>query len=509
MIRLVPYWLFFLLTIVLISCYQNSVQSKDIKNSSDLAEQYCSSCHKLPMPDQLDKKSWQKYILPRMGQMLGIYNTPTERDSLLRDMAFVPKEIKATLYPVEALIDMADWYDLQNYYLTNAPDRLSDSAMVNYENLVDSFFQIKKPPLNFSPPSTCLIYSDTSNQIIITDAHTQSLLVLDNQWQILKAARIGEAATHIHETHNEYILTVMGNFTPSDAPNGYLFGLPKTKNGRSGKIVDQLVRPVHSSYEDLDNDGYEDIVIAEFGKWAGKLSIHYGSDTGTYKSKLLLNQTGAIKSAIIDWDRDGLLDVLALFGQAREGLKLFLNKGNRNFEAHPLLSFSASHGSSSFELKDMNNDGLKDVIYLAGDNADFEAIAKPYHGIYIYLRTSDGELKFDKFIQHDGVYDITIDDFDQDGRVDIAAISFFPDYSENGKQAFIFYKNSDEGYIPYTLSDSEMGRFIVMHKVDYDNDNDIDLLLGSMAFEVPGNTAITDRWQSEAVPFYILENKTK
>src|SRR5690554_3894193 len=41
---------------------------------AQLARSYCSECHRFPSPELLDKSTWEKYILPRMGNYFGIYD---------------------------------------------------------------------------------------------------------------------------------------------------------------------------------------------------------------------------------------------------------------------------------------------------------------------------------------------------------------------------------------------------------------------------------------------------
>ena len=41
-------------------------------------------------------------------------------------------------------------------------------------------------------------------------------------------------------------------------------------------------------------------------------------------------------------------------------------------------------------------------------------------------------------------------DFDKDGDVDIAAISFFPDFKNHYEDGFIYFENVDNQFIPHT-----------------------------------------------------------
>ncbi|MEL6636165.1 MAG: hypothetical protein AAFR05_05425 [Bacteroidota bacterium] len=50
---------------------------------AELARAYCSACHHYPEPDLLDRKTWERYVLPRMGHFMGIYANAQQRDTLI------------------------------------------------------------------------------------------------------------------------------------------------------------------------------------------------------------------------------------------------------------------------------------------------------------------------------------------------------------------------------------------------------------------------------------------
>jgi|GEM_PF-2119433 len=101
-------------------------------------------------------------------------------------------------------------------------------------------------------------------------------------------------------------------------------------------------------------------------------------------------------------------------------------------------------------------------------------------------------------------------DFDLDGDIDIAAISFFPDYSEVPVRGFMLFENTgNRTYRANTFPEVGSGRWIVMDSGDIDRNGDRDLILGSLAFEVPGKDNFVQGWVKNAMPFVILENRTK
>ena len=74
-------------------------------------------------------------------------------------------------------------------------------------------------------------------------------------------------------------------------------------------------------------------------------------------------------------------------------------------------------------------------------------------------------------------------DYDNDGDLDIAAISFFPDFENAPDRGFLYFENEgDYGFKPYRMPSTTVSRWLVMEAADYDSDGDIDLILGANNF---------------------------
>jgi hypothetical protein len=195
--------------------------------------------------------------------------------------------------------------------------------------------------------------------------------------------------------------------------------------------------------------------------------------------------------------------------QGDEAIFLFENCGNGTFSEKRLLSFSPLSGSQYMELADVNNDGFDDIIYVSGDNADKTPFLKNYHGIYIFL--NDGEFNFTQsyFYQLNGAYKAMLRDFDLDGDLDIAAISYFPDYYRYPEESFIYLENRGNlEFKDYSFPQATNGRWIVMDAGDIDSDGDIDLVLGSFVyFKAQGDTTgLGEKWFSSGPSVVLLEN---
>ncbi len=255
-----------------------------------------------------------------------------------------------------------------------------------------------------------------------------------------------------------------------------------------------------------------DAVVCEFAKWTGCLSYWQQKSDGTFLKSVLRQRPGAIRSYIRDFNADGHPDVIALFGQGDEGIYRYINDGKGGFREETVLRFPASYGSSAFRLADMNHDGLEDIVYTCGDNADYKPVLKPYHGIRIFANDGKGHYDACFFYPLLGAYDAIPADFDQDGDIDLAAISFFPDFQQTPNAAFVLLDNQSKTGFQFqasTFEEVKDGRWMVMDVGDLDKDGDLDLVLGPLTFEVVPDHGEVKEWVKGALPFIILENKLK
>src|SRR5213594_2383793 len=239
------------------------------------------------------------------------------------------------------------------------------------------------------------------------------------------------------------------------------------------KLLGNLRRPVHSVAVDLNGDGREDFVVCQFGNRKGQLSWFEGRADGGFEEHVLLDRPGAIRAEVRDMNHDGRPDIVALMGQAWEGLYLFFNEGGGRFKQTTLLQQHPAWGYSYFELIDFDNDGDLDLLTTNGDNGEAAAPPKPYHGIRIYL--NDGHNNFTErwFFPLHGAYGARAMDFDLDGDLDIAAISYFPDYANSPEESFVYLENRGNfEFKASTIPQHADGRWITIDAGDLDGDDD-------------------------------------
>lgn len=477
-------------------------------SGAELAQNYCSGCHLFPQPGLLDRKTWENYIIHRMGHYYGIYETPATRSGIIEGGRAGQFVERANLFPLKPTIDTLLFEKIRSYYLKEAPEELPMPAKKPI-SVGLRHFTVKKPSYRANSPMTSLVKIAAPNKVYVSDVGRSSLSVMDRNFSISRNAPAREGASWVYEAGGESMALVMGTFNPTDMNIGYLMTLPQGRGGDARILVQDLQRPVHFDVGDADGDGQLEIIICEYGKHTGSLSLWKKDQAGVYRRKVLRAQPGATKAYMVDWSGNGRKDIVALFGQGDEGIFVYHNQGNGNFVEERVVGFPPSYGSSYFELVDMNGDGHLDILYTAGDNADYDPILKGYHGIRIFENDGTNHFTETFFYPLNGAYKAMAADFDGDGDLDIAAISFFPDYENQPEESFVYLENDGKGtYTASTFADAAQGRWIAMDVGDIDGDGDLDVILGSMVFGTDF-TEYFDRWAKNGVPYLVLENTTR
>lgn len=478
---------------------------------------YCGSCHAYVGPELLPKTVWRDDVLPAMGHRLGIYSRKFRPNKLFDAGVSGAIVRKANIFPERAVMADEDWHKITQYFIENAPDTIPPPLRKNKIRMGLKHFKYKEASFSHSPPLTTMVKILPGNRgIAYSDGKGRRsiLTFLTDDLSENYSIPLPSTPVQFYERSNEVYLTTIGNGVfPNDAPDGTLQRLdrswPDPKYKSEDVIVRNLQRPVCMAYGDLNNDGFDDIVACEFGNHTGRLSWFVNNGSGGYTKRILREKPGAVTAIIKDANNDGLPDIYALMAQGDEGVFLYENQGSGQFLEKRLLSFSPLNGSQYMELADFNKDGFDDIVYVCGDNADKTPILKNYHGIYIFL--NDGKYGFKQayFYQMNGAYKAMARDYDLDGDLDIASISFFPDYIRYPEESFIYLRNiGNMTFEDYSFPEASKGRWMVMDAGDMDGDNDIDLVLGSFVYFLPAGdtTGLGKKWLSTSPSVIVLEN---
>lgn len=455
----------------------------DVKKAERLAKIHCASCHEYPDPSMLDKKTWTNGVLPEMAFRMGfmVYEVmekinPTELQGIVESLPQTP------------MISVDDWDLIRRYYISKAPDSILYEPPV-IKDTMNQFTSLALPSTHTSL-ITLLKYDSASSSLFFGE-RLATMFVLDKNLAKKDSFRLLSAPSDLKILHDSLIISQMGIMDPNDQPEGTLMSI--SPHSRKSIVIQSLRRPVYFEINDLNGDQREDYIICSFGNYTGNLTIYEKLNQG-YRQHVLSQLPGARKVVIRDFDNDGVNDIMAMFSQGDERIVIYFNKGEFHFEERVVARFPAVYGSNYFELADFNNDGNPDIVCTNGDNADFSMIFKPYHSVRILL--NDGQNNFIESwsFPMPGASQAVARDFDQDGDVDIAAISFFPDFKGTPERGFIYFEcTGDNTYLPRISKVAATGRWLVMEAADYDEDNDVDIILGAYnASGLGGSDAVYD-----------------
>ncbi len=478
--------------------------TESIKKGEKLAAIYCQSCHQLPDPLLLPSHSWENGVLPVMGPRLGIFGYGYK----MYPSGINDRNLDKGFYPSSPVLSLEDWQHIMDYYVATSPDSLESLNDTPIKNDL-SLFKVESTNYYLPNPMTSFVHVDTSSsahQIIFCDVRGE-LYRANNKLQVFDSTNIGGSIVGMEPDSNKLVACDIGQLNPTNGKFGKakLLGYDSGKiKGDTTPIISELKRPVQVLPVDLNKDGKTDFLVCEFGYLTGSLSWYENKGAQGWQRHVLRALPGAIKVYIRDENHDGLPDIWVLFAQGEEGVFLYTNKGNGQFDEQELLRFPPSYGSTSFQLVDMNKDGFEDIIYTCGDNGDYSPVLKPYHGVYVFLNDGQNHFKQDFFFHINGCYKAIAADFDGDGDMDIAAISFFADYAHRPEEGFVYLDNNNFTFTPHSISATQQGRWLTMDAGDFDGDGKIDLVLGNFTMG-PVITKPTADW-SHSPPFLYLHN---
>ena len=481
------------------------------------AIRHCQTCHVFAEPNLLDHGTLRHFVLPFLAERLGIppdtADLPANPIARQKDPQALAVLDAAGVYPDYPLVPLDVWPDIVDFYLQEAPEKPLPREKEPEIAPELPQFEVFKPGYRTPFPFTTLVKIDTVHgRIYIGDSADNSLAVLDGHGRELQKIPSIPTPVAIDLRAEEAWITSIGAVFPSDNPQGKLIALPVDGTQLTfppREILTELSRPTFTTYADLNGDGLEDIVMSGFGYRAGHFSWFENMGQGNYREHFLNREPGAISSAAYDFNYDGRTDIAVLMGQAREGVFIYYNLGDGQFAESYAIQWPPTYGAAHMSLVDFDGDGAMDILTANGDNADYTPFAKRYHGVRLYLNDGHNHFAEAFFYPLYGAYKALPADFDQDGDLDIAAISFFPDYASAPEEAFVYLENiGGLEFVARTFKQARDARWLTMDAGDVDGDGDADIVLGAFvrgASNVP--KALEQHWQRQATSVLILRNR--
>ncbi|WP_159470295.1 VCBS repeat-containing protein [Dyadobacter sp. 3J3] len=473
----------------------------EMADGQKLTLKYCSTCHLPAEPLLLDKETWKNQVLPAMAKQLGL--------EVWQNNHYFQNERSA--------ISQSDWSKILAYYDSLAPVKLPLVKASIIPKTDWAVFSPKTPKSDSSVTATTTLVSinKKDHHIYTSSAENPDIIKWDLSFKKTLSAKLPSPAVNLMFSENRNVVTMIGEMKAADIANGQITQLDAHQ--KSTPLATNLIRPIQTVSSDFNKDGLTDYVVCSFGHNKGGLYVLKQIPGNKFDKIPIREIAGATQAKTGDFNQDGWPDVMALFAHADEGIWLFLNDQKGGFKTENIIRFPSVYGSSSFELADINKDGNVDIIYTAGDNSDYSRILKPYHGVYIYINKGnfkEGNSHFEKtyFYPIDGATKVIAKDFDLDGDIDLATISFFADFKANPSGSFLYFEQNKPkaslNFTTHAIPIHKLGRWICMDAEDIDGDGDTDIVLGNYSKGFLNQENFKPDWDVH-LPFLVLENKVK
>jgi len=311
------------------------------------------------------------------------------------------------------------------------------------------------------------------------NVYTETILASD----LIAPAHI-QALDFDGDGDKDLLVAVLGLLYPSNDKIGSIVLLENDGNFSftSTVIIERIARVSDVRGGDLDGDGDMDLAAAQFGYDDGETRWMENLGNGQFKTHMLQNLSGPINVEIVDIDEDGDLDLISLVSQEWEEIYAYINDGSGSFQMKMLWgSDNEDFGSSGIFLYDLNLDGKLDILYANGDAFDYiPPQGKPWHGLQWFENKGNLDFEYHRICDLVGAYGLRPADVDQDGDLDLFAVSAFNLWEDLEAQSFIWLENvGNMEYIKRNIT-NDPTHLIVLEPGDFNNDGLMDFVTGGM-----------------------------
>jgi protein involved in polysaccharide export with SLBB domain len=214
---------------------------------------------------------------------------------------------------------------------------------------------------------------------------------------------------------------------------------------------------------DVDNDGALDVVAGAVEP--GAILVLFGNGAGGVSAPQAIPVEGDVRSlAVADVNADGLADIVFSVQRQSSGIRVLVNRGQRRWE--PGKSPIDINRYEGVRTGDINGDGHIDIVAA-------NASAEVQGGIQVWLGNGRGEWAPGPSPTVTGTFsDVSLADFNGDGRLDIAGSSWGPQGSVR-----VWLNSPGGGWT--ALAPFARGNFYGLNAADVNGDGHLDLVAGT------------------------------
>lgn len=212
-----------------------------------------------------------------------------------------------------------------------------------------------------------------------------------------------------------------------------------------------------------------------------------GADGKLRLQKSVLDpRDGYLGVEIWDVNGDQRLDIVTLLAQEHEEIVVYLQGANGDFA--PQIVHKAPHpgwGYSSMQAMDMDGDGDRDLLVTNGDTLDNDQL-KPYHGV-AWFEKQDGLTFVEHRIGAlHGCERAVAADIDGDGDLDAVAVSFLPHlpldvWQARNLDSVVWFERDGSDWHRHVIERQRCIHAAVAAN-DFDGDGKVDIAVGNFVW---------------------------
>lgn len=433
-------------------------------------EAKCRTCHPFPEPSSLPADAW--------GDVMGV----------MQSIGVPFGELKPD--------DVARWYAARAPRYLPVPEADSPGAGAALKLSKTTF--APKPAAGHPAISNVAFWDvigDSKAELIATDMRSGAVMLARPYTKSRTMTVIAQLANPAHSAlcdldgdgKRDLVIADLGSFEPGDHTNGRVVWLRGNGKGQFETIViaEGLGRITDAEPADLDGDGDQDLVVAEYGsRMKGRLLALENKGNRQFVLHEVEARGGGIHVPIIDLNGDKLPDFISVHAEHHEMITAHRNLGNFSFE-HEIIQ-RAPHpawGYTGMQLVDIDRDGDKDILVTNGDGFDSGGLLQPFHGVQLLINLGSGRFSPRAPMPFRGATRAEAGDMDGDGDMDIVAVAFQPFLTDDIREqlhidSIVWFENVGNGQFERRAVERRMIERPTLAIGDFDNDGDADLAAG-------------------------------
>lgn len=305
----------------------------------------------------------------------------------------------------------------------------------------------------------------------------------------IRAPAHAEPVDHDGDGDVDLLVADLGELFPSNQRIGSVVVLENSGDGRFVRhtAIEGLARVADVRGGDLDGDGDQDLAVAAFGYDHGQTLWLENRGNWTYAPHVLQELSGAVNALVVDFDRNGHLDIVSLVSQEWEEIWMFENAGGGRFTPRVLWgSSNADFGSSWLTSIDLDRDGDVDLLYSNGDAFDYApANSRPWHGVHWLENRGPRDVRLHRIAELSGASSPQPLDVDSDGDLDVAVVSAYNAWSDPSALSLVWLENNGRQQFSMHEVARAPTHLITLASGDLDGNGRPDLVTGGMHISPP------------------------